>query len=306
MSSNNTDTLSFYTGQKIPAIGLGTWQSPEDEVYVAVLTALKAGYRHIDTAAVYGNEVPVGKAIKASGVPREQIFVTTKLWLTHFMNVEGALQESLKKLDLQYVDLYLMHWPVAFNPAGNDPIKPTKPNGQVDILDNWDYIKTYQEMQPLVERGLTKAIGVSNFSTKKLEALLAAETTKMKPVVNQVEMHPYLPQVKLFNYCKDNDILVEAYSPLGSTNSPLMSDEVLTQIAEKHNVLPATVAISWAIWRGTVVLPKSVTPLRVQSNLKTLKLSDEEGEAINQIHKRITRRFVNPDFSPFVLWDDDE
>lgn len=243
-ASNSTKLYKFYNGKEIPALGLGTWQSTDEEAYNAVLAALKAGYKHIDTAWIYGNEAQIGKAIKDSGVPRSELFITSKLWGTKHTDPESAIKESLKLLQLDYLDLYLIHWPVTLNPNGNDPKFPKLADGSRDLLKDWSFVKTWELVQPLVAKGYTKSIGVSNFSAKKLKTLLDLPTTTIKPVVNQVELHPYLPQPKLLEFCKENDILVEAYSPLGSTASPLFKDETLIKIAEANGVSVATIMIS--------------------------------------------------------------
>lgn len=296
------------TGATIPAIGLGTWQSTEDEVYNAVLTAINTGYRHIDTAFAYGNEKIVGKAIADSGIPRSEIFVTTKLAPIDAVHPEKAIDVSLQNLGLEYVDLYLMHWPVALNPENkSDPLVPRKADGLRDILLDRSFIDTYVEMQPLVKKGKARAIGVSNFSVKNLKKLLADSRVQIVPAANQVELHPYLPQPKLFEYAKLQNIILEAYSPLGSTNSPLFEDKGLIALSEKYNVSPANIMISWAVWRGTVVLPKSVTPSRIESNYKVVELSDQDGKAIDAISKSLgTKRIVNPDWNPIVVFNDDE
>ena len=306
--TNTLRTFKLNTGNSIPAVGLGTWQSTDDDVYNAVLSAFKAGYRHIDTALVYGNEVPVGKAIADSGIPRSELFITTKLASIDHLDPLEALNKSLKNLGLEYVDLYLMHWPVALNPKNDShPTFPTLPNGKRDILLDRDFVTTYVDMQELVELGLAKAIGVSNFTVKNLKKLLDSPEVTIPPAANQVELHPYLPQPKLLEFCKQNDIILEAYSPLGSTNSPLLENETLVKLAEKYKVDPANVLISWAVWRGTVVLPKSVTPSRIESNFNVVNLSDEDGEAVNEISSKLgTKRLISPDWDPVVVFDDDE
>ncbi|KAK6458517.1 NADP-dependent oxidoreductase domain-containing protein [Scheffersomyces xylosifermentans] len=302
---NSTKEYTLYTGQTIPAVGLGTWQSTNEEAYEAVLNAIKAGYKHIDTAACYGNEEPVGRAIRDSGIPRSELFVTTKIWGTDHTRPKQALQTSLDKLGLDYVDLYLMHWPVPLNPNGNHALFPTLPDGNRDISQDWDFIKTYDLMQDLIPEGKVKAIGVSNFSLTNLKKLLDAPTTKIKPALNQVELHPLLPQPELVKFAKANDIVMAAYSPLGSTSSPLLKDETIVKIAEKYQASPATILISWALWRGTVVLPKSVSSKRIQTNLKTITLEDEDGETLNNIHKvKGNTRFVLPNWFPFVVFDE--
>lgn len=269
---NNTTTFTLNDGNKIPAVGLGTWQATEkDAARKAVKAALQNGYRHIDTAAIYGNEAEVGQGIKDSGVPREEIFVTTKLWNTEHKNIEAALETSLKKLDLDYVDLYLIHWPVSTNPDTNS------------VYEDFDFVDTYKEVQKLVKTGKVKSVGVSNLTKKKIERLLADKDITVKPAVNQIEAHPLLPQEELTEYLKLQDIIIEAYSPLGSSESPLFTNETIKELAKKNNVDAAQVLVSWAIQRGTVVLPKSVTESRVISNLKTFTLSDEDFATLNNL-----------------------
>lgn len=293
-------------GNLIPALGLGTWQSSPEEVYTAVLEALKLGYRHIDTAAAYGNEESIGKAIKDSGIPREEIYLTTKLWSTFHKDPKKGLEESLKKLGVDYIDLYLIHWPVMLNPNGNNSKFPTLPNGKRDIILDWDFTQTWEKVQDLVGNGV-KSIGVSNFDIVNLEKLLNSKTTTIIPAVNQVELHPNLPQHKLLEYSKSKGIQLEAYSPLGSTNSPLLKNEQLIKIGEKYGVSSATILISWSIWRGVVVLPKSITPSRIESNFKVVKLNDEDGKTIDDLYKTIgVKRFINPDWSPLTVFHSDD
>lgn len=240
-------TFTLNTGAKIPAIGLGTWQSDPGQVSAAVEHALKHGYKHIDAAYVYGNENEVGeglkKAIDAGVVKREDVFITTKLWCTKHRDPEEALDEGLKKLGLDYVDLYLMHWPVPMNKSGNHPLFPKLEDGSRDLDKEWSHIKTWKEMEKLVKTGKTKAIGISNYSIKFLDELLPH--VEIVPAVNQIENHPYLPQQDIVDYCREKGILIEAYSPLGSTGSPLFQEEGVQEVAKKHNVGPGTVLISW-------------------------------------------------------------
>lgn len=305
----NNNTIKLNNGASIHQIGLGTWRSVgENDGYNAVIAALKAGYRHIDTAAIYGNEGQVGKAINDSGVPREEIFVTTKLWSTQQQEPEVALDESLKRLGLDYVDLYLMHWPVPMNlasmPKGEKLGFPLLPNGKRDILTppTWDFIKTWELMQKLPKEK-ARAIGVSNFSINNLKDLMASPNFKITPAVNQVELHPRLPQEELVQWCTKQGIHMEAYSPLGSNDAPVLSEELILDIAKKLNVSPAQVVISWHAQRGYIVLPKSVTPSRIEANLQTFTLPEEDFQAILNLSKtKGELRVCNPDWSPIVCF----
>jgi len=299
------ELLKLNTGASFPAVGLGTWQSKPHEVAAAVEVALKAGYRHIDGAWIYGNESEVGEGIRKSGVPREQIFVTTKLWATYHRNPLANLELSLQALGLDYVDLYLMHWPIPMNPKGDDPKFPKRPDGSRDLDDSWTYIQTWHEMQKLLATGKVKAIGLSNSSIPFIEALLADPHTTVVPAANQVESHPYLPQHELVDYCKSKGIVFTAYSPLGSTNSPLLQDEDVKKIAHKHGAEVGQVLISWQVHRGVAVLPKSVTPHRIQSNFIKVNLDAEDAAVLDNLHKKTTQRIIKPAWGvdlKFPVW----
>ncbi|GAA6027136.1 hypothetical protein JCM8097_002421 [Rhodosporidiobolus ruineniae] len=288
----------------IPAVGLGTWQSQPGEVEHAVEAALKAGYRHIDGAWIYGNLKEVGAGIKASGVPREQIFVTSKLWCTQHRTVEAAVKDNLEQLGLDYLDLYLIHWPVPLNPNGNDPKFPKREDGSRDLDLDRKIADTWADLEKVLEKGLVRAIGVSNFSIPFLDELL--KTAKVPPAVNQVELHPYLPQHELIAYLQEKGILPQAYSPLGSTDSPLLKDADITKIAEKHGVSTGTVLISYQVARDVVVLPKSVTPKRIEDNFKIIQLDQEDLDVLNGLHKTKGKRFIQPDWGidlKFPVWN---
>jgi len=262
------------TGALIPAVGLGTWQAKPGEVRAAVAHALKAGYRHIDGALIYQNEKEVGQGIIDSGVKREDIFLTSKLWNTYHNRAAESLEQTLKDLGTDYLDLYLIHWPVRLVPNESSALLPVNPDGTRAIDWDWDQRETWRQMEELLATGKVKAIGVSNFGIPWLEYIL--KTAKVVPAVNQVELHPYNPSHELKKYCDEKGILLEAYCPLGSTNSPLLGDPEIKAIADKHGVSPATVLISYPVLKGIIVLPKSVTPSRITSNLQLVKLDDED------------------------------
>ncbi|KAG8626495.1 hypothetical protein KVT40_005440 [Elsinoe batatas] len=258
MSLDHTkQTFTLNTGAKMPAVGLGTWQSSPGDVRKAVKAALDAGYRHIDTALAYGNEKEVGDGIKDSGVPREQIWITTKLDNPWHKRVEEGIESSLKSLGVDYVDLYLMHWPSS-----------TDPNDLKKHHEGWNFVDTWRELQKLPASGRVKNIGVSNFGIKNLEILLNDSSCKITPAVNQIELHPNNPSPKLLDYCKNKGIHCTAYSCLGSTNSPLAKDQTLAKIAENKGKSTAQVLLMWGLQRGTSVIPKSVTASRIEDNFK--------------------------------------
>ncbi|KAG5715190.1 Protein GCY [Termitomyces sp. T112] len=258
--------IKLSNGSHVPALGLGTWQSKPEEVRAAVSYALRdAGYRHIDCAWGYGNERDVGEGIRDSGVPRSEIFITSKLWSTWHSRVEECLDQTLANLGTDYVDLYLVHWPVSLNPNGNHPNFPTLPDGTRDIDHSWKLSDTWKQIEVVFQKGKVKAIGVSNFSKAKLEEILP--TAEIVPAVNQLELHVYNPQHELIKYLKSKNIVPEAYSPLGSTNSPLLTDRTVLNIAQKYSLRASDVLIGYLVSKGFIVIPKSVTPSRIASNL---------------------------------------
>ncbi|KAI0078636.1 Aldo/keto reductase [Panus rudis PR-1116 ss-1] len=261
------------TGALMPTLGFGTWKSQPGKVEKAVEVALKNGYRHIDTATAYENEKEVGVGIKASGVPREEIFLVTKLNNTDHADPEAALEYSLKQLDTPYLDLWLMHWPA-----------PMTKDGKADKSLNW--IDTWKKMEKIYKEHPDKvrAIGVSNVSIEFFEQLLKEAT--VVPAVNQIELHPSCVQDDLVKYCVDKGIVVTAYSPLGSDNSPLLTHPTVEKLAKKYEVSPANILISLQANRpGVTVLTKSVTPERIIANSKIVDLTDEEIKELHEIEK---------------------
>ncbi|PLB48178.1 Aldo/keto reductase [Aspergillus steynii IBT 23096] len=286
-------TFKLNTGYEIPAVGLGTWQSKPNEVKQAVAAALKGGYRHIDAASVYGNEREVGDGIKASGVPRRDIFLTSKLWNTDHNpeNVEAAVDRSLSDLQTDYLDLYLIHWPVAFRHSTTTIQPVDEKTGLIDVIDV-PIKDTWTALEALVAKGKVRSIGVSNFTKEKIEELL--KTAKIQPAVNQIEAHPFLQQRDLLEWSKQKGIVVTGYSPLGNNiyNIPrAVDDPLVIETAKSLGKTPAQILVSWAVQRGTVVLPKSVTPERIQSNFEDFVLPEDAFQAIQSLERHQRMNF---------------
>jgi len=259
------DFVTLNNGLKMPQLGFGVWQVPDEEATTAVSNAFEVGYRSIDTAMVYKNEKGVGKAIKESSIPREELFITTKVWNSDqgYENTLRAFDESLERLGLDYVDLYLIHWPTP----------------QYD-----EYVDTYKALEKLYKDGRVKAIGVCNFEIEHLERIL--KECEVKPVLNQVECHPYLAQNELKEFCAKHDIFVEAWSPLDQ-GGEVLQDDVIKKIAEAKGKTPAQVVLRWHLQNNTIVIPKSVTPSRIEENFQVFnfELEANEMEQINGINK---------------------
>ncbi|XP_072811167.1 dihydrodiol dehydrogenase 3-like [Vicugna pacos] len=291
-------------GHFIPVLGFGTYapeEVPKSEALEATKFAIDAGFRHIDCAYMYQNEEQVGQAIRskiADGtVKREDIFYTSKLWATFLRPelVRPVLEKSLKDLQLDYVDLYIIHFPVAMKP-GEDPL-PKDENGKL-IFDTVDLCSTWEAMEKCKDAGLAKSIGVSNFNHKQLEKILNKPGLKHKPVCNQVECHPYLNQSKLLDFCKSKDIVLVAYSALGSHRDPkwvdqslpvLLDDPLLGAIAKKHKQTPAVIALRYQLQRGVVVLAKSYNKKRIKENMQVFdfELTPEDMKAIDGLNRNL-------------------
>lgn len=266
-------TVKLNDGNHIPQLGYGVWQVGNDEAVAAVSEALKAGYRHIDTAAIYGNEEGVGKAINSSGIERGDIFLTTKLWNSEqgYESTLKAFDTSLKKLGTDYVDLYLIHWPM-----------PSK-----DL-----FMETWRAFLKLKEEGRAKSIGVSNFRTADLERII--KESGVTPVLNQIELHPQFQQDELRLFHSKHNIATEAWSPLGQ--GKILEDATLKTIAEKHGKSVAQVILRWHIETGNIVIPKSVTPARIRENFDVFDfhLNGTDHDAITKLDKADGRIGPNP------------
>lgn len=284
-----TSTYKLSNGNEIPCIGFGTWQSEDgDEAYNAVLSALKAGYRHIDTAAAYGNEESVGKAIndflREFGVKREELFITTKLWNDDhgYESTKKAIEFSLKSLNLTYLDLYLIHWP--------NPLK---------FRSCWEQknAESWRAMEESYQAGLLKAIGVSNFCERHLEAL--SKTAKIAPMVNQIKICPGQAQRELAEYSRAHDMVVEGYSPLGTGG--IFSSGEMQKLSQKYNRSIAQICIRWSLQEGCLPLPKSVNETRIIENTKVFdfELEKSDCELIAGLTDLEIKQARNPDEAPF-------
>uniref|UniRef100_A0A4W3I6V6 alcohol dehydrogenase (NADP(+)) n=1 Tax=Callorhinchus milii TaxID=7868 RepID=A0A4W3I6V6_CALMI len=278
----------LHTGQKMPLIGLGTWKSEPGQVQEALQHSLEIGYRHIDCAAVYNNEAEIGHTLQEKvgidkPVSREDIFVTSKLWNTkhHPEDVEPSCRKSLKDLKLTYLDLYLIHWPHGFERG--DIAFPKNPDDTMRY-DYVDYKETWKAMEKLVDKGLVKAIGLSNFNSRQIDDIINIAT--IKPAVLQVECHPYLAQNELIAHCQKRGLVVTAYSPLGSpdrmwrkADEPVLLEEPsIVSLGKKYGKSPAQVVLRWQVQRGVIAIPKSVNPARIAQNIQVFDFTLTEDE----------------------------
>lgn len=310
--------LIFSNGDEMPILGLGTWKSKPGEVYQAVLWAIEAGYRHIDCAAIYNNETEVGKALNkaiSDGlVNRKDLFITSKLWndCHRKEDVKKGLLKSLKDLQLEYLDLYLIHWPISFKKG----VGFAESREQFYTYSDVPIGQTWQGMQFVKSDGLVKHIGMSNFNIAKLKEVIAVGGNG--PEMNQVEMHPYLRQEGLVDFCRANGILMTAYSPLGSGDRAssikkqdepnLFEDKIIEKLAAQYRLTPAQILIAFSIQRGIAVIPKSVNQERINQNIAAAKveLKKEDMDLLLNIEKQY--RFIDGTFftgfhSPYQLSD---
>lgn len=318
ISPEQVPAHTLYTGATIPGIGLGTFGSDKytgEQIADAVRDAITLGYRHIDCAAVYGNEHLVGKALQdamANGVQREDLFITSKLWNDKHneADVIPACEKSLRDLQLDYLDLYLVHWPFPNFHAPKVDVSARDPHAKPYIHES--YMRTWRQMETLVDRGLVRHIGTSNMTIPKLELVL--RDARIKPAANEMELHPHFQQPELFAYTVENGIVPIGYSPLGSPSRPErdrtpddtvdMEDPVILEIAQRRGITPASVCIKWAIGRGQIPIPFSVKREQYLASLQAAiaePLTDEEMQALSRIDRnnRLIKGHV-------FLWKDDQ
>lgn len=303
-----SSTFTLNNGVKMPGLGFGTFanEGAKGESYQAVMKALEVGYRHLDCAAFYQNEEEVGDAIRdfikqnPTKLKREDLFICTKVW-NHMHkpeDVKYSFDESLRKLGLEYIDLFLVHWPIAAERTDDYNVKIGSDGKYIinkELTENPE--PTWRAMEELYESKKARAIGVSNWTIEGLKKL--ATFAKVKPTVNQIEIHPFLPNEELVKYCLDNGVLPEAYSPLGSQNQvpttgeKVRTNKTLNEVADRSGLTLAQVLLAWGLRRGYAVLPKSSTPSRIESNFQVPQLSDADFEAVNNVAKGRHTRFVN-------------
>lgn len=302
----NMKYLNFKNGDKMPALGLGTWKSAKGEVYKAVRESIKIGYRHFDCAFIYGNEKEIGQAIvdaiREGEVTRNELWITSKLWNNRHKkaDIQAAIELTLSDLQLDYLDLYLIHWPVVHQYDVDYP----QSGEQLVSLNEVPLTETWQGMIDLQVKGLTKHIGVSNFSIKKIEQIKT--DTGVCPEVLQLELHPFLQQKAILNFANENNIILTGYCPLGSADRPasristgepkLFENETIISIASEIACSPAQVMLAWAVCRGTSVIPKSVNPQRLADNLASadIELSASQMEAMSALDQHY--RYIKGDF----------
>lgn len=284
MTTLATKTVKMNNGREMPMISLGTYAPPtgtaRQDAWRWILSGLKAGYRHLDTASDYGTEKAVGKALKESGLRREEVFITTKLRLNHVTRVKESFKESLSNLDMDYVDLYLVHWPQSL-PYHESGELVKNPDGTLKTLETPTFVDTWAEMEEILESGKAKAIGVSNFSIKNLEILL--KSAKVVPCNNQVEIHPYLQQNDLRDYCKGKGITLSAYTPSGWDR--VRGNPEIVDLARKYGVSSQQVILAWHLARDMVVVTASKDVGRQKDNLNLPTLSEEDVQKINKLDR---------------------
>jgi aldehyde reductase len=315
MALTQKSTLKLNSGHEIPVLGLGTWLSKPGEVGKAIVEAFDIGYRHFDCARIYGNEAEIGTTLSElfskGKAKREDLFITSKVWNTYhsYQKAGECIDLTLKDLQLSYLDMCLIHWPMSYQEGGD--MFPKDADGNLIFVEN-DYLNTWKAMEDALTAGKIKSIGLSNFNKEQIERVIKGG--RIKPSNLQVEVHPYFPQKDLIRFCQENGIVVTAYSPLANNanyfarkeDSPnLLNEPVLVEIGQKHSKTPAQVAIRWALQRKTVVIPKSVSKNRLQENFNVFdfNLSEQEMKSIDGLDRNwrmaLLERDVTHPYYPF-------
>jgi D-arabinose 1-dehydrogenase len=310
-------TAQLNTGDSIPLLGYGTvFEADYEGDYAIFKEALKAallvaGYKHIDTAWYYGTEESIGEVLdelfKSGKLKREEIFITTKVWPCFWNDPETSVDASLKHLKLDQVNLLLQHWPIAFEKVedknGRVPV-PRDSNGNFLFDKNGDYLITYKKLLEIKNQGKAKAIGVSNYTVEMLERVI--KETGVAPAVNQVELHPHLPQIELYNYCSEKNIILEAYSPFGSTGAPNLKIPLVSDLAKKYDVSAADILVNYCIAKDIVVLPRSTNIERIKQGYPLVELKKTDIDALDDFGIKNPKRYINEEWGRnlgFDHWD---
>lgn len=278
--------ITMNNGQTFPQIGLGTWNIPPAKINQTLTHAMQLNYKHIDAAHVYENEKEIGDFLKQNNIKREEIFITSKLWNSYHDHPKIGLEKSLNDLQVDYLDLYLIHWPVNFKNKDGITVK----EDNKFVLQDFNVKQVWTEMESFVENNLVRSIGVSNFGVENLKEILSF--CKIRPQVLQIEMHPYLQQKELVDFCYKNDIRIVSYSSLGSSDPELLNDKVINGIAKKHNKTPSQVILNWLIKQNVGIIPKSMSYEHMKENLEVFDLDEDDLEKIKALDRN--KKYCDP------------
>ncbi|GMM28999.1 D-arabinose 1-dehydrogenase (NAD(P)(+)) [Martiniozyma asiatica (nom. inval.)] len=321
-----TKTIKLNSGAIIPAVGFGTASADSDTFPLAVKAAVLSGYRHIDTAWYYKTEKMIGtvlsQLLKSDQVKRSELFITSKVWPNYWDAPEESLEMSLSDLQIDYVDMLLQHWPICFaKHEVEEPVFDTNADlsaiekigtrkerdsipevdGKFDYAKDGDYLITYKKILALRETGKVKTVGVSNFTVEMLERII--KETGVTPAVNQVELHPQLPQLELYEYCSSKGIVLEAYSPFGSTGAPVLKLPPVTELAEKYNVTPGDIVVNYCLTKNIIILPRTVNPERVKKGYKLIELTKEDITKLEDYGVEHPSRYIVNDWAKSIGFD---
>lgn len=311
MTNASEVTVKLNTGADIPLLGFGTVSEENPDTFKLALKAalLDAKYKHIDTAWYYNTEEYIGDVLeelsKSGKINKNEIFITTKVWPCFWNDPETSIELSLKNLKLNQVDLLLQHWPVCFakveDENGNRVAVPKDSNGNILYDKDGDYLITYKKLLKIKDQGKAKAIGVSNYTIEMLDRVI--KETGVVPACNQVELHPHLPQLELYKYCSEKGIILEAYSPFGSSGAPNLKIPLVVQLANKYNVTPADVIVNYAIAKKIVILPRSSNAERIKKGYKLIDLKNSEVEELDNFGSSNPKRFIKDSWGNNIGFD---